>query len=206
MALEGSSRVVNTCPNPSPGRRSTQAPKISPLPMEMNLSQGSAWIPRVTPRLALKLMLFCTGWKSGRPSSVILARCQFSLNQPRLSPCTGRSKTKSPGMLVLLTFSSFSKSKDMVTTQSLSSGIGNRSSERNQSHTDRRRRQPPPPTGSGPRHCPLRRYFSSVAALAGSHQARLFLYQSMVCSRPLSKSVCAGSHPSSVRSLVASIA
>ena len=67
-------------------------------------------MPRVTPFVALKLMLFCTGPKSGRPNAVIFARCQFSLNQPRLSPCTGRSNTKSPGMFVSVTFSSFSKS------------------------------------------------------------------------------------------------
>ena len=45
-----------------------------------------------------------------QPEGDLLARCQFSLNQPRLSPCTGRSKTMSPGMLVLVTLSSFSNS------------------------------------------------------------------------------------------------
>ena len=34
-------------------RRSTQAPKTEPRATEMNLSQGSAWMPRVTPRLSL---------------------------------------------------------------------------------------------------------------------------------------------------------
>ena len=63
---------------------------------------------------ALNEMLFCTGPKSGRPSAVIFARCQFSLNQPRLSPCTGRSNTIRPGMFVLSTFSSFSKSMSPI--------------------------------------------------------------------------------------------
>ncbi len=77
----------------------------------MNLSHGSAWMPRVTPFFALKLMLFCTGWKSaGSPSAVIFAFCQFSLNQPRLSPCTGKSKTSNLGMFVSVTLSSFSNS------------------------------------------------------------------------------------------------
>ena len=49
---------VNTVPKPLPGRRSTQAPKTEPQATEMNLSHGSAWMPRVTPRSALKLMLF----------------------------------------------------------------------------------------------------------------------------------------------------
>ena len=103
-----------TWPKLSPGRRSTHAPNTAPVAMLMYLSHGSAWIPRVTPFFALNEMLFCTGPKSGRPSAVIFARCQFSLNQPRLSPCTGRSNTIRPGMFVLSTFSSFSKSMSPI--------------------------------------------------------------------------------------------
>ncbi len=91
MAWPGSSSAVNTAPNDGPSRRSTQAPKILPVATEMNLSQGSAWMPRVVPAFSLNEMLFCTGRKSGRPSATIFSRCQFSLNQPRLSPWTGRS-------------------------------------------------------------------------------------------------------------------
>jgi hypothetical protein len=80
-----------------PSRRSTQAPKMRPVATDTHLSHGSAWMPRVVPTASLKEMLFCTGPKSGRPSAVIFSRCQFSLNQPRASPCTGRSKTTSPG-------------------------------------------------------------------------------------------------------------
>ena len=54
MALLGSSVQVNTLPKVAlPSRRSTQAPKTEPRATEMNLSQGSAWMPRVTPRLSL---------------------------------------------------------------------------------------------------------------------------------------------------------
>ena len=95
--------MVNERPKWSPGRRSTQAPKIRPLANETSLSQGSAWMPRVAPARVLNDMLFCTGPKSGRPSPTILARCQFSLNQPRLSPRTSRSITSSPGMSVGVT-------------------------------------------------------------------------------------------------------
>src|SRR5699024_1268705 len=55
-------------------------------------------MPRVTPTAWLKEMLFCTGPKSGSPAASIVSRCQFSLNQPRSSPCSGRSTTSSPGM------------------------------------------------------------------------------------------------------------
>ena len=70
----------------SPSRRSTHAPKIRPVATEMNLSHGSAWMPRVVPRESLNEMLFCTGPKSGIPAATIFSRCQFSLNHPRLSP------------------------------------------------------------------------------------------------------------------------
>ena len=76
-------------------------------------SRPSRWrctCPTVRRGYLASLMLFCTGPKSGRPSSSIFARCQFSLNQPRLSPCTGRSNTSKPGMFVSVTFSFFSKS------------------------------------------------------------------------------------------------
>ena len=54
MALLGSRTVVNTLPKVSlPSRRSTQAPKTEPRATEMNLSQGSAWMPRVTPLFSL---------------------------------------------------------------------------------------------------------------------------------------------------------
>ena len=91
MAWLGSSSAVNTAPNVGPSRRSTHAPKIRPVATEMNLSHGSAWMPRVVPAFSLNEMLFCTGRKSGRPRATIFSRCQFSLNQPRLSPWTGRS-------------------------------------------------------------------------------------------------------------------
>ena len=44
------------------------------------------------------------------PNAVILARCQFSLNQPRESPWTARSTTVRPSMPVSVTASSFSNS------------------------------------------------------------------------------------------------
>jgi hypothetical protein len=91
MALLASSSVVKTAPKEGPSRRSTQAPKIRPVATDTNLSHGSAWIPLVVPALSLKEMLFCTGPKSGSPAAIIFSRCQFSLNQPRLSPYTGRS-------------------------------------------------------------------------------------------------------------------
>ena len=79
---------------------------MRPVASETYLSQGSACRPRVAPLEVLKDMLFCTGPKSGRPSAVILARCQFSLNQPRLSPGMGRVRTSIPGMGVCCTVSS----------------------------------------------------------------------------------------------------
>ena len=63
---------------------------MRPLATETSLSQGSACMPRVTPAWELWDMLFWTGPKSGMPRAVIFSRCQFSLNQPRLSPCRGR--------------------------------------------------------------------------------------------------------------------
>src|SRR6478609_3000688 len=71
---------------------------MRPVATEMNLSHGSAWMPRVVPAFSLKEMLFCTGWKSGRPRATIFSRCQFSLNQPRLSPWTGSVSRRTPGM------------------------------------------------------------------------------------------------------------
>ncbi len=62
------------------------------------MSHGSAWMPRVAPARVLNDMLFCTGPKSGSPRSTILRRCQFSLNQPRLSPRTSRLITSNPGI------------------------------------------------------------------------------------------------------------
>ena len=62
----------------------------------------------------------------------------------------------------------------------------------------------PRATPSG--HWPRCLYRSSVAAFAGSHHARFRVYHSIVCARPDSKSVCFGAQPSSVRSLVESIA
>ena len=91
IAWLGSSSAVKTAPKDGPSRRSTQAPKIRPVATEMNLSHGSAWMPRVVPADSLKEMLFWTGEKSGSPRASIFSRCQFSLNQPRLSPWTGRS-------------------------------------------------------------------------------------------------------------------
>src|SRR5262245_51405371 len=85
---------------------STQAPKMRPLATLMNLSHGSVCTPRVTPRRALWATLCCTGPKSGSPSAVIFARCQFSLNQPRLSSCSGSRTTSSPGIEVFSTDSS----------------------------------------------------------------------------------------------------
>ncbi len=52
MAFDGSSVQVKPCRRSHfPSRRSTQAPKTEPRATGMNLSQGSAWMPRVTPRL-----------------------------------------------------------------------------------------------------------------------------------------------------------
>ncbi len=167
MACEGSSSAVNTVPNEGPSRRSTQAPKIRPVATEMNLSHGSAWMPRVVPAFSLNEMLFCTGAKSGSPASSILARCQFSLNQPRLSPCTGRSKSSTPGIDV------------GVAARGLENSIG---------------------------YWPCSWYFASVAAFCGRHQAWLSRYQAMVSSMPASKLENCGAQPSSVRSLVESIA
>ena len=55
-------------------------------------------------------------------------------------------------------------------------------------------------------YTPCSRYLASVASLAGRHQASLSRYHSMVSARPASKSVCVGPQPSSVLSLVGSIA
>ena len=55
-------------------------------------------------------------------------------------------------------------------------------------------------------YCPCARYLASVASLAGRHQASLATYQSMVALRPSAKSVCVGRQPSSVCSLVESMA
>ncbi len=98
---------MNVAPNVAPARRSTHAPKMRPVATETNLSQGSAWIPRVVPTASLNDTLFCTGPKSGNPAATIFSRCQFSLNQPRLSPWTGRSHSVSPGMGVALACSAF---------------------------------------------------------------------------------------------------
>ena len=89
-------------PKLSPSRMSTQAPNTRPVATETNLSHGSVWMPRVAPRAALKEMLFCTGPKSGSPRATIFSRCQFSLNQPRASPCSGSRTTSRPGIGVLL--------------------------------------------------------------------------------------------------------
>ena len=105
-AWPGVISVVKTVPKFSPARRSTQAPKIFPVATETYLSQGSAWIPRVVPTEALKEMLFCTGPKSGSPAATIFSRCQFSLNQPRASPCTGSWTSSSPGICVVVMVSS----------------------------------------------------------------------------------------------------
>src|SRR6478736_5982457 len=76
---------VNVAPKESPWRMSTHAPKIRPVASETNLSHGSVWMPRVTPRSELNDTLFCTGPKSGRPTASIFSRCQFSLKNPRSS-------------------------------------------------------------------------------------------------------------------------
>ena len=57
-------------------------------------------MPRVAPTRLLNDMLFCTGTKSGKPRSTIFWRCQFSLNQPRLSPRISREMTSNPGIEV----------------------------------------------------------------------------------------------------------
>ena len=151
-------------PKCSPGRRSTQAPKTRPVATETSLSHGSAWMPRVTPRRVLNDIFCCTGPKSGRPAATIVRRCQFSLNQPRLSPRTSRSTRNRPGMLVVLTCG--------------------------------------PAIGYWPRTA----YAASVPAFCGRHHASWSRYQAMVSARPLVKSAYAGRQPSSVRSLVASMA
>ena len=55
-------------------------------------------------------------------------------------------------------------------------------------------------------YCPAFAYLASVASLAGRHQSSLSRYQRIVSSSPDAKSVCLGLQPSSVRSLVGSIA
>ena len=97
-AIDGSTSMWKVAPKLSPSRMSTQAPKIRPVASEMNLSHGSVWMPRVAPREALKEMLFCTGPKSGSPRATIFSRCQFSLNHPRASPCSGIRTTSRPGI------------------------------------------------------------------------------------------------------------
>ena len=64
------------------------------------LSTYIGFMAAVTPAEALKDTLFCTGPKSGSPAATIFSRCQFSLNQPRLSPWTGSSQMVSPGIVV----------------------------------------------------------------------------------------------------------
>ena len=54
------------------------------------------------------------------PSSVILARCQFSLNQPRESPWTARSTTLRPPMPVSATERSFSNAMSAMWEKLLS--------------------------------------------------------------------------------------
>ena len=56
------------------------------------------------------------------------------------------------------------------------------------------------------RYWPWAAYLTSVASLAGRHQASWSRYHWMVCARPVSKSVWAGRQPSSRRSLVGSMA
>ncbi len=103
--------AVKTLPKVSlPCLRSTQAPKTEPVATETNLSQGSAWMPRVTPLSALKETLFWTTRRSGTPRATIFALCQFSLNQPRESPWTLSSTTLRPSMPVSSTLRSFSNS------------------------------------------------------------------------------------------------
>ena len=65
---------------------------------------------------------------------------------------------------------------------------------------------PAQPHHSSTAHWPCCLYLASVAAFAGSHQARFSVYHSMVALSPDSKSVCVGLQPSSVCSLVESMA
>ena len=83
-------------------------------------------------------MLFCTGPKSGRPRSVCFARCQFSLNHPRLSPCTGRSNTTRPGMFVSTALKSFSKSITHSILKKHQNTGGNRHARTRVPHVDGR--------------------------------------------------------------------
>ena len=120
-------------------------------------------MPRVTPRRALNDMFCCTGPKSGSPAATMVRRCQFSLNQPRLSPRTSKSTRSRPGMSVVLTWR--------------------------------------PAT-----YWPSTAYAASVRAFCGRHHASWSRYQAMVSASPAAKSAYAGRQPSSVRSLVASMA
>ena len=52
------------------------------------------------------------------PRAVILARCQFSLNQPRESPWTARSTTFRPPMPVSVTERSFSNAMSAMSLPS----------------------------------------------------------------------------------------
>ena len=58
----------------------------------------------------------------------------------------------------------------------------------------------------GSAHWPTFAYFASVAAFCGRHHASLSRYQAMVALRPAAKSEYSGVQPSSVRSLVLSMA
>ena len=100
---------------------------------------------------------------------VIFSRCQFSLNQPRASPCTGRSKTTRPGIGVSVRVESLAELASPVTDPS-------------RRRTLRRR----------PSRAPTRPRCRGTTAI--------------VAASPASKSPYAGVQPSSVRSLVESIA
>ena len=60
------------------------------------------------------------------PRAHILARCQFSLNQPRESPWTARSTTLRPPMQVSATERSFSNAMSAMWEKLLSKRLGNR--------------------------------------------------------------------------------
>ena len=143
------------------------------------------------------------------PRAVILARCQFSLNQPRESPWTARSTTFRPPMPVSATERSFSNAMSAMWEKLLSKRFRLRAPR-----GDGRIIPIAPAAPRGARGAVRRGSASlplgAVARLGGllgrAHQDSFSTYQSIVCFRPPAKSVCAGLQPSSRWSLVLSMA
>ena len=102
-AVSGPISRVKTAPKLGPARRSTQAPKIRPVATRDQLVPRLGVDAAGRAAAALNEMLFCTGPKSGSPSSTIFARCQFSLNQPAVVAVDGQVEHQQPGIAVVST-------------------------------------------------------------------------------------------------------